>query len=600
MINYLIDFAKSNNIFTEPGFDIKKVKWKVCFEDGSGIPVVLSALEDEEIVSPSFPQNLLLRGGMSHFIVETLGVALLFAKAKESDNDLKKHGYFKSMIKECSDDTGNKAMQQMLRLLENDEMLRAVHNALKEMKAKPNDKVGFVYDHQIISDNTEIRGWWRKKWESVVGESEEGYLPDLTTGNYVYPTHSHNKIKRLPEGRPSGDALISMDKDAFMSYGFKGSEAAPFSRENVKIYTTILNKLIRENSKRIGGALAVFWFKQPPEINPFDILEKPPDDESIGFGTLKRKPKLDSIDESPEEKSASAIVQLEEAIDSINKGRNPRDLTNEFYVITMSGASGRVVIRDFTIGKFTKLINNVKQWFNDLKILTVVRDGAVGESKPPSFYRVLRSLYHEDKVKTKDIPGQIFSRLWSCAVNGRPIPAKFLEMVVGRVKSVISSGERMDTIHAGIIKMYHLRKERDAGDQKGDYQVNEELNMDNPSPAYQCGRLLAILSSIQEKALGDVGAGVIQRFYASASSTPSLVLGRLVRSSQYHLDKVGGGLKVILEREISDVMIRLGNSVPKTLTLEEQSLFALGYYQQKADRTRRMNENKASKEKTDE
>ncbi|MDD2629628.1 MAG: type I-C CRISPR-associated protein Cas8c/Csd1 [Limnochordia bacterium] len=39
-----------------------------------------------------------------------------------------------------------------------------------------------------------------------------------------------------------------------------------------------------------------------------------------------------------------------------------------------------------------------------------------------------------------------------------------------------------------------------------------------------------------------MGAGVVQRYYASASSTPALVLGRLTRTSQYHLDKLDAGL----------------------------------------------------------
>jgi len=604
MINYLLEYAKQHKIYAEPGFDTKTIRWKVCIDDNSYKPTVISVPDGEELIAPSFPQNVLQAGGMSHFIVETCNVALLYSKSGDvvstSRKDIDKHDYFKTMIEECTSETDNVAIKRLLRLFEDESQLLTVNQALRELKAKPNEKVAFLYDNTLISDIDSIKGWWLKRWKSIVGEPEEAYLPDLATGTLVCPTLKHHKIKGLPEGRSTGDALVSMYGKAFMSYGFDGSEGAPFSRENVKTYTTSLNKLIRENSKRIGGGLAVYWFKHPPTVNPIEILDKPIENESIGFSTLKKKPKLDYIDESPEEKSASAIAQLEEAIDSISKGRNPRDLKNEYYIIIMSGASGRVMIREFTVGSFTKLINNVKQWFDDLRIQMVHSDGAVGESRPSSFYTVLRSLYQKEKVKTNDIPGHTFSRLWSCAVNNRPIPAKFLDMVVGRVKSMVSAGDNMDTTHAGIIKMYHLRKIREEEGQKGVDEVTNKLNEKNTSSAYQCGRLLALLASIQEKALGDVGAGVIQRFYASASSTPSLVLGRLVRSSQYHLDKIGGGLKVTMEKEIGDVMVRLGNSIPKTLTLEEQSLFALGYYQQKVERTRMINEKKSSKEKADE
>ena len=106
------------------------------------------------------------------------------------------------------------------------------------------------------------------------------------------------------------------------------------------------------------------------------------------------------------------------------------------------------------------------------------------------------------------------------------------------------------------------------------------LNEDHPEPAYQCGRLMAMLASVQYRALGNVGASVIQRYYASASTTPALVLGRLTRTSQFHLDKLDRGLALWFEKRIADVWGRIKDVVPQTLTLEEQSLFALGYYQQ--------------------
>jgi len=131
-----------------------------------------------------------------------------------------------------------------------------------------------------------------------------------------------------------------------------------------------------------------------------------------------------------------------------------------------------------------------------------------------------------------------------------------------------------------------------------------ELNPEHPSPAYQCGRLMAILAALQRAALGDVGAGVVQRYYAAASSTPSLVLGRLTRNSQFHLNKLAGdkpGLTHWYEDRIGEIYTRLGDAIPRTLTPEEQSLFALGYYQQLVDlRTRKADSAQPEGEDTDE
>lgn len=108
------------------------------------------------------------------------------------------------------------------------------------------------------------------------------------------------------------------------------------------------------------------------------------------------------------------------------------------------------------------------------------------------------------------------------------------------------------------------------------------LNPDHPAAAYHCGRLLAVLANLQRAALGDVGAGVVQRYYAAASQTPGLILGRLVSNARNHLGKLDGRLAYWYENQIADVMSRLQDSAPRILDLEGQGLFALGYYQQLA------------------
>lgn len=105
------------------------------------------------------------------------------------------------------------------------------------------------------------------------------------------------------------------------------------------------------------------------------------------------------------------------------------------------------------------------------------------------------------------------------------------------------------------------------------------LNPDHPEAAYQCGRLMAVLANLQRGALGNVGAGVVQRYYSAASATPALVFGRLLRSAQFHLNKLSGRLAYWHEERIAEVTSRI-ERIPATLSLEEQSLFALGYYQQ--------------------
>jgi len=105
---------------------------------------------------------------------------------------------------------------------------------------------------------------------------------------------------------------------------------------------------------------------------------------------------------------------------------------------------------------------------------------------------------------------------------------------------------------------------------------------DQKNPAYLCGRLLRILEHAQQVAVNPK-ATLIDRYYGSASSAPGAVFGLLFRNGQAHLAKLRTerpGLHTNLQKDVSEVMAGL-ESWPRTLTLQEQALFALGYYHQR-------------------
>ena len=125
-----------------------------------------------------------------------------------------------------------------------------------------------------------------------------------------------------------------------------------------------------------------------------------------------------------------------------------------------------------------------------------------------------------------------------------------------------------------------------------------QIDPDNTNPAYLCGRLLAVLESVQYAAIPGAGATITDRFFGTASSAPALVFGRLLRGAQAHLGKLRRerpGTYVALQRRLEEVQANL-TSYPKTLTLEQQGLFALGYYHQRAADRSAANAYKQSKE----
>ena len=124
-----------------------------------------------------------------------------------------------------------------------------------------------------------------------------------------------------------------------------------------------------------------------------------------------------------------------------------------------------------------------------------------------------------------------------------------------------------------------------------------ELERSNRNPAYLCGRLLAVLENIQEAALGEVNQSIVDRYYSAASSAPALAFGRLLDGAQKHLAKLDRdkhGVFVALDTRLGEILSGIDGATgfPKTLTLREQGLFALGYYHQRTERFRRSNPTK--------
>ena len=80
----------------------------------------------------------------------------------------------------------------------------------------------------------------------------------------------------------------------------------------------------------------------------------------------------------------------------------------------------------------------------------------------------------------------------------------------------------------------------------------------------------------------------------------ALVIGELSSRSNHHLEKIENGWLADKYREkLQEISVALGTSIPATLNLEQQSYFALGYYQMGAKLNQERNRNvAAAREKT--
>ena len=115
------------------------------------------------------------------------------------------------------------------------------------------------------------------------------------------------------------------------------------------------------------------------------------------------------------------------------------------------------------------------------------------------------------------------------------------------------------------------------------------VNEDCTDTAYLCGRLLALLDHIQYRALGKVNATIVDRFYGTASTAPAVVFPRLLRGARPHLSTIrqkqahpGNGYLDYLDKELTRLVDMLPPALPSILKLEQQGMFAIGFYHQRA------------------
>ena len=115
--------------------------------------------------------------------------------------------------------------------------------------------------------------------------------------------------------------------------------------------------------------------------------------------------------------------------------------------------------------------------------------------------------------------------------------------------------------------------------------ISEKMEDGYKPVAYVCGQIFAKLESIQYAALGDRNAGIRERYFTYAMTSPAAAFGRLFNLNSKHFTKLKSdkpGLAVTLDKELQELCKDIGiNSFPATFALEEQGQFAIGYYHQR-------------------
>ena len=381
----------------------------------------------------------------------------------------------------------------------------------------------------------------------------------------------HPKIKGV-DGTASAEVpLVSFNRDAFTSYGFEQGYNAPTSGAAAFRYGAALNALLTRggrNRLRIGDASVAFW----ADASAYDaaLAEQAAAAAEDVFAAAFN-------DAPPVATDAQQAASVRGALEVAAEGRAVAGLTPAvlggvaFHVLGLAPNAARLSVRYWIVGAFARFADAL-----DAHAAALAIQPKPWGAKPPSVARMLvRTTAVQEKFE--NVPNGLAGEVMRAVLTGAPYPRTWLAAAVIRLRAGDDPGRGW---HAAAIKACLTRIE-------GEPPVLACIDPDNPSVAYQLGRLFAVLESAQREANAGrrINAGIADRYYGSASATPSRVFPTLMRGARTHIStahKINRGFW--LDGKIQAIVGRLPPDLPRALRLEDQGRFAIGYYHERASR----------------
>lgn len=583
MLNALYQYAVEQQLALPVGFVLKTVKAFLCLTaDGRFLGLELS--DDRAYAAPDIGS---LANGTNRCnpLVEKSSIVVPEAASAKSE-------YFQQVLAEGS--SALPALGACLAALRSAETLDAMHRELEREKIKPGDRITFRVDGACILEIPGLVAWWQEYRRRFASPRDGAKSSCLITGQLTVPLETAPPINGLSVvgGHPRGDALICFDKDAFCSYGLSQAANAPVSEEAYAGVKAALDELLKK-APIVAGMKFVHWYDRPLP-SPEDGL----DGVMAGF-------ELDAEEEEeenapPEEPvNASAVRAQADALPkSVYSGQPQAPLPDRYFILLLSGVSGRVMIRRYEQGAYEDLQRKLALWYDDLSLCRM--DGVSAMRNYKLSARLYRLMKRQDNDKepykraAKELAG-IVPAVFSAILAGGPLPDVVAARSLAYIRSQMLQNDEERTsppIPDGIccqwLKAWLMRRNRL---KRQEEKLMLYYNPHHPDSAYQIGALVAVYAAIQRAAMPDVNASMVQRYYASASQMPALVLGRLAAMSNHHQEKLEYRWQVDMFQELLDAAsVAMGDSIPAVLNLEEQAYFALGYRQMHAEINHRQNE----------
>ena len=469
----------------------------------------------------------------------------------------REHAAFRELHEELlagSDDAGLRALRTFL-----NEWRPEEYSGLRHAEDMLDTNVVFRLDGDtgFLHDRAAAKEIWSAHLDRRSAGAERGFC--LVSGRRAPVARLHPALKGVFGAQSSGASIVSFNLDAFESFGKKRGANAPVSERAASAYTTALNALLARGSKRriqIGDTTTVFWAEASGEGEAAAAEE---------FLSLTIAPPTD-VQES---------TKVRDALDAIAAGRPLAEAApgvredTRFYVLGLAPNAARLSVRFWHEDTIGGLARRIGEHWKDLSL------SPEPWRTPPSAHRLL----YETAVlrKAGNIPPTLGGALMRAILTGGRYPRTLFSAIIARMRADREiTGLRAAICKACLTRDYRLKFEKE--------DVPVSLNRNEKNPAYRLGRLFAVYEAVQRAALGKTNTTIKDSYYGAASATPASVFPLLEQRSARHLSRIRkdkGGQAVNYEREVDAILGGVDTALPRSLRLEDQGRFALGYHHQR-------------------
>lgn len=491
---------------------------------------------------------------VSNLLLDHYGYVLAYAGEKGQEQADKQHASFTAKVNELKqvlpDDAGVTAVAAFLSSAEEKSKVMQATNWVECAKVKGcnlsfrlvEETVDLVCQSKMVQDYLSVSSDNNEETDDF----KEGIC--LITGKKTLVARKHHQISGIHK-QPTPFCAVDKGSTAFHSYGKKQGFAFPVGKQAMFEYTTALNTLLAcENRFRIGDVTAICWSAKPTPLEEHLA--------SLISGGGKDNP----------DAHIDAVKSLYKSLYS-GKYTEP-DGKEKFYLLGLSPNSARIVVRFWHETTVAALSESIAAWYDDLQMVR-------GENSPYPEYmplpRLLGNLVLDGKME--NLPSDLIAQVTDAALNNRVLPVSLLQAALRRNKAE----QKITYGRASLLKAYINRAIR-AGRLKNMKELTMSLDRNRQDIGYVLGRLFAVLEKTQAEANPGLNATIADRYFGSASSTPITVFGTLMRLLPHHLNKLEfEGRAVQLQWEIRQILEHC-QRFPNHLNLEQQGLFAIGYY----------------------